>query len=79
MGIGFNLSQSELFFFFPFFYRSFNVRSATSSDLPGVQMLTETLSLNERILNDFRIFTLLRRDPVSIACKDTYRRMDKHW
>ncbi|XP_030345033.1 cilia- and flagella-associated protein 61 isoform X2 [Strigops habroptila] len=42
---------------------SFNVRRAKSNDLLGVQMLTETLSLNKRILNDFRIFTLVRRDP----------------
>ncbi|XP_010016320.1 PREDICTED: uncharacterized protein C20orf26 homolog [Nestor notabilis] len=42
---------------------SFNVRRATSNDLLGVQMLTETLSLNKRILNDFRTFTLVRRDP----------------
>ncbi|XP_062464093.1 cilia- and flagella-associated protein 61 isoform X1 [Pezoporus occidentalis] len=48
---------------------SFNVRSATSNDLPGVQMLTETLSLNKRILNDFRISTLVRRDPDGNAVK----------
>uniref|UniRef100_A0A8B9GEP1 Cilia and flagella associated protein 61 n=1 Tax=Amazona collaria TaxID=241587 RepID=A0A8B9GEP1_9PSIT len=47
---------------------SFNVRSATSNDLPGVQTLTESLSLNERILNDFRIFTLVRRDPCKWSC-----------
>uniref|UniRef100_A0A8C6J7A5 CFA61 protein n=1 Tax=Melopsittacus undulatus TaxID=13146 RepID=A0A8C6J7A5_MELUD len=48
---------------------SFNVRSATNNDLPGVQVLTETLSLNKRILNDFSTFTLLRRDPDGTAVK----------
>ncbi|NXO79357.1 CFA61 protein, partial [Sitta europaea] len=42
---------------------SFNVRKATASDLQGVKMLVETLSLNESIWNDSRIFTEARRDP----------------
>ncbi|NXB04019.1 CFA61 protein, partial [Cnemophilus loriae] len=42
---------------------SFNVRKATSSDLQGVKMLVETLSLNEEIWNDSKIFTEARRDP----------------
>ncbi|XP_039915481.1 cilia- and flagella-associated protein 61 isoform X4 [Hirundo rustica] len=42
---------------------SFNVRKAATSDLQGVKMLVETLSLNERIWNDSKIFTEARRDP----------------
>uniref|UniRef100_A0A8B9EN79 Cilia and flagella associated protein 61 n=1 Tax=Anser cygnoides TaxID=8845 RepID=A0A8B9EN79_ANSCY len=43
--------------------KSFNVRRATTNDIPGVKMLIKTLSLNESILNDLKIFTLARRDP----------------
>ncbi|NXJ98620.1 CFA61 protein, partial [Corythaixoides concolor] len=43
--------------------KSFNVRRATTNDLLGVKMLVKTLSLNESILNDLKIFTLARRDP----------------
>ncbi|XP_075562847.1 cilia- and flagella-associated protein 61 [Pelecanus crispus] len=43
--------------------KSFNVRKATTNDLLGVKMLIKTLSLNESILNDLKIFTLARRDP----------------
>ncbi|XP_009979353.1 PREDICTED: uncharacterized protein C20orf26 homolog, partial [Tauraco erythrolophus] len=46
--------------------KSFNVRRATTNDLPGVKMLVRTLSLNESILNDLKIFTLARRDPDGI-------------
>ncbi|XP_039572960.1 cilia- and flagella-associated protein 61 [Passer montanus] len=42
---------------------SFNVRKAASSDLQGVKMLVESLSLNERIWNDSKIFTEARMDP----------------
>ncbi|NWW76308.1 CFA61 protein, partial [Climacteris rufus] len=42
---------------------SFHVRKATSNDLHGVKMLVETLSLNERIWTDSKIFTEARRDP----------------
>ncbi|XP_066172754.1 cilia- and flagella-associated protein 61 [Sylvia atricapilla] len=42
---------------------SFNVRKAATSDLQGVKMLVETLSLNESIWNDSKIFTEARRDP----------------
>ncbi|NWS28677.1 CFA61 protein, partial [Polioptila caerulea] len=42
---------------------SFNVRKAATSDLEGVKMLVETLSLNERIWNDSKIFTEARMDP----------------
>ncbi|XP_037989689.1 cilia- and flagella-associated protein 61 isoform X2 [Motacilla alba alba] len=42
---------------------SFNVRKAATSDLDGVKMLVETLSLNERIWNDSKIFTETRMDP----------------
>ncbi|NXA07803.1 CFA61 protein, partial [Sapayoa aenigma] len=42
---------------------SFNVRKTTTDDLLGVKMLIQTLSLNERIWNDCRIFTQARRDP----------------
>ncbi|NXA80728.1 CFA61 protein, partial [Thryothorus ludovicianus] len=42
---------------------SFNVRKAATSDLQGVKMLVETLSLNERIWNDSKIFTEARMDP----------------
>lgn len=61
------LSQSTLIIFLSFF-RSFNVRKAATSDLQGVKMLVETLSLNEGIWNDSKIFTEARRDPVSICC-----------
>ncbi|XP_010140683.1 PREDICTED: uncharacterized protein C20orf26 homolog, partial [Buceros rhinoceros silvestris] len=43
--------------------KSFNVRRATTNDLLGVKMLVQTLSLNESILNDLKIFTAARRDP----------------
>ncbi|KAM9271638.1 cilia- and flagella-associated protein 61 [Morus bassanus] len=43
--------------------KSFNVRKATTNDLLGVKMLIQTLSLNESMLNDLKIFTLARRDP----------------
>ncbi|XP_035754512.1 cilia- and flagella-associated protein 61, partial [Egretta garzetta] len=43
--------------------KSFNVRRATTNDLLGVKILINTLSLNESILNDLKIFTLARRDP----------------
>ncbi|XP_023778808.1 cilia- and flagella-associated protein 61 isoform X5 [Cyanistes caeruleus] len=43
--------------------RSFNVRKATTSDLQGVKILVETLSLSEKIWNDSKIFTEARRDP----------------
>ncbi|XP_064001773.1 cilia- and flagella-associated protein 61 isoform X2 [Pogoniulus pusillus] len=46
--------------------KSFNVRKATTNDLPGVKMLLKTLSLKESILNDFKIFTLARKDPDGI-------------
>ncbi|NWV13265.1 CFA61 protein, partial [Ptilonorhynchus violaceus] len=42
---------------------SFNVRKATTSDLHGIKMLVETLSLNEGMCNDSKIFTEARRDP----------------
>ncbi|XP_023778805.1 cilia- and flagella-associated protein 61 isoform X3 [Cyanistes caeruleus] len=42
---------------------SFNVRKATTSDLQGVKILVETLSLSEKIWNDSKIFTEARRDP----------------
>ncbi|KAI1240310.1 hypothetical protein IHE44_0008726, partial [Lamprotornis superbus] len=42
---------------------SFNVRKAATSDLEGIKMLVETLSLNERIWNDSKIFTEARREP----------------
>ncbi|NXQ29632.1 CFA61 protein, partial [Alaudala cheleensis] len=42
---------------------SFNVRKAATSDLQGVKMLIETLSLNETIWNDSKIFTEFHRDP----------------
>ncbi|KFQ26969.1 Uncharacterized protein C20orf26, partial [Merops nubicus] len=43
--------------------RSFNVRRATTNDLPGVEMLIKTLSLKKSILNDLKIFIEARRDP----------------
>ncbi|NXO60101.1 CFA61 protein, partial [Aramus guarauna] len=46
--------------------KSFNVRRATTNDLLGVKMLIKTLSLNESILNDLKIFTVARRDPDGI-------------
>ncbi|XP_010573377.1 PREDICTED: uncharacterized protein C20orf26 homolog [Haliaeetus leucocephalus] len=46
--------------------KSFSVRRATTNDLLGVKMLIKTLSLNESILNDLKIFTLARRDPDGI-------------
>ncbi|NWT29554.1 CFA61 protein, partial [Cardinalis cardinalis] len=42
---------------------SFNVRKAATSDLQGVQMLIETLSLNENMWNDSKMFTETRKDP----------------
>ncbi|KAM6082825.1 cilia- and flagella-associated protein 61 isoform 2-T2 [Chlamydotis macqueenii] len=42
--------------------RSFNVRRATTDDLPGVKTLIKTLSLKESILKDLKIFTVARRD-----------------
>ncbi|XP_041894848.1 cilia- and flagella-associated protein 61 isoform X2 [Corvus kubaryi] len=42
---------------------SFNVRKATIDDLQGVKMLVETLSLDEEIWNDSKIFTEARKDP----------------
>lgn len=77
----FNLSQSELSHAPSLFllYRSFNVRRATTDDVLGVKMLVKTLSLNENILNDLERFNLFRRDPVSICCKYTYKRMDRYW
>ncbi|KFO76187.1 Uncharacterized protein C20orf26, partial [Cuculus canorus] len=41
----------------------FNVRRPTTSDIPGVKVLIETLSLNESILNDLKMFIVARRDP----------------
>uniref|UniRef100_A0A8B9MTB7 Cilia and flagella associated protein 61 n=1 Tax=Accipiter nisus TaxID=211598 RepID=A0A8B9MTB7_9AVES len=38
--------------------KSFSVRRATTNDLLGVKMLIKTLTLNESILNDLKIFTL---------------------
>lgn len=73
----FNFSQSELLPLF-FFNRSLSVRRATTDDILGVKMLVKTLSLNESILDDLKIFTLARRDPVSICCKYTCKRMDKY-
>ncbi|NXA42747.1 CFA61 protein, partial [Eudromia elegans] len=43
--------------------KSFNVRRATSNDILGVEKLIKTLSLNESILNDLKMFTLARKDP----------------
>lgn len=74
----FNLSQWTWSLCFLSFCRSFNVRRATTNDLLGVEMLVQTLSLNESILNDLKIFTAACRDPVSIACKYTQKRMDKY-
>ncbi|NWY21088.1 CFA61 protein, partial [Aphelocoma coerulescens] len=48
---------------------SFNVRKATIDDLQGVKMLVETLSLDEEIWNDSKIFTEARKDPASISCR----------
>ncbi|NXG99623.1 CFA61 protein, partial [Loxia leucoptera] len=42
---------------------SFNVRKAATSDLQGVKTLIETLSLNEEMWNDSKIFTETRKDP----------------
>ncbi|NXC01281.1 CFA61 protein, partial [Orthonyx spaldingii] len=42
---------------------SFNVRKATTNDLQGVKTFVETLSFNEGIWNDSKIFTEARRDP----------------
>ncbi|PKU30624.1 cilia- and flagella-associated protein 61 [Limosa lapponica baueri] len=42
---------------------SLNVRRATTNDIHGVKTLIKTLSLNESILNDLKIFTVARRDP----------------
>ncbi|NXG35920.1 CFA61 protein, partial [Dromaius novaehollandiae] len=43
--------------------KSFNIRRATTNDILGVEMLIKTLSLNESILNDLKMFTLARKDP----------------
>uniref|UniRef100_A0A8C4JX22 Cilia and flagella associated protein 61 n=1 Tax=Dromaius novaehollandiae TaxID=8790 RepID=A0A8C4JX22_DRONO len=45
--------------------KSFNIRRATTNDILGVEMLIKTLSLNESILNDLKMFTLARKDPVN--------------
>ncbi|NXM65433.1 CFA61 protein, partial [Serilophus lunatus] len=42
---------------------SFNVRKTTTDDLLGVKVLIQSLSLNERIWEDCRVFTEARRDP----------------
>ncbi|KFQ29868.1 Uncharacterized protein C20orf26, partial [Mesitornis unicolor] len=42
--------------------RSFHVRRATTDDILGVEMLLKTLSLNEIILNDLKVFILACRD-----------------
>ncbi|XP_032909792.1 cilia- and flagella-associated protein 61 isoform X2 [Catharus ustulatus] len=42
---------------------SFNVRKAVTSDLEGIKTLVDTLSLNDRILDDSKIFTEARREP----------------
>ncbi|KAL2305611.1 hypothetical protein Nmel_003493, partial [Mimus melanotis] len=42
---------------------SFNVRKAATSDLEGIKTLVETLSLNEKMWNDSKIFTEARREP----------------
>ncbi|NWT88451.1 CFA61 protein, partial [Lanius ludovicianus] len=42
---------------------SFKVRKATIDDLQGVKMLIETLSLNEEMWNDAKIFAAARKDP----------------
>ncbi|KFP84641.1 PREDICTED: uncharacterized protein C20orf26-like, partial [Apaloderma vittatum] len=46
--------------------KSFNVRRTMTSDLLGVKMLIKTLSLNESIFDDLKIFILARRDPDGI-------------
>uniref|UniRef100_A0A8C6ZJ35 Cilia and flagella associated protein 61 n=1 Tax=Nothoprocta perdicaria TaxID=30464 RepID=A0A8C6ZJ35_NOTPE len=46
--------------------KSFHIRKATTNDIPGVEKLIKTLSLNESILNDLKMFTVARKDPVSI-------------
>ncbi|XP_074983371.1 cilia- and flagella-associated protein 61 isoform X2 [Caretta caretta] len=43
--------------------KSFQVRAATTSDTPAVEMLIKTLDLNESILDDLKVFTQARRDP----------------
>ncbi|KAM6139598.1 cilia- and flagella-associated protein 61 [Phoenicopterus ruber ruber] len=43
--------------------KSLSVRRATTNDVLGVKMLIKTLSLNESVLNDLKIFILARRDP----------------
>ncbi|NXM88324.1 CFA61 protein, partial [Oenanthe oenanthe] len=43
--------------------RSFNVRKAATSDLEGIKTLVETLSLNEEMWDDSKIFTEARREP----------------
>ncbi|NWJ06557.1 CFA61 protein, partial [Crypturellus undulatus] len=43
--------------------KSFNIRKATSNDILGVEKLIKTLSLNESILNDLKMFTQARKDP----------------
>ncbi|NXR25261.1 CFA61 protein, partial [Cinclus mexicanus] len=42
---------------------SFSVRKAATSDLQCIKMLVESLSLNEKIWNDSKIFTEARREP----------------
>ncbi|NXN88874.1 CFA61 protein, partial [Bombycilla garrulus] len=42
---------------------SFNVRKAATGDLQGIKMLVETLSLNERIWSDTKMFTETCKDP----------------
>ncbi|NXX77257.1 CFA61 protein, partial [Urocolius indicus] len=46
--------------------KSLNIRRATTNDILGVEMLIKTLSLNESILNDLKIFALAHRDPDGI-------------
>lgn len=65
------VTESTLILFLSFF-RSFNVRKATIDDLQGVKMLVETLSLNEEIWNDSKIFAEARKDPVSVCCRYTF-------
>uniref|UniRef100_A0A8C8S1I2 Cilia and flagella associated protein 61 n=1 Tax=Pelusios castaneus TaxID=367368 RepID=A0A8C8S1I2_9SAUR len=45
--------------------KSFKVRAATTSDTAAVEKLIKTLDLNEIILDDLKVFTRARRDPVS--------------
>uniref|UniRef100_A0A8C3UBA4 Cilia and flagella associated protein 61 n=1 Tax=Catharus ustulatus TaxID=91951 RepID=A0A8C3UBA4_CATUS len=48
---------------------SFNVRKAVTSDLEGIKTLVDTLSLNDRILDDSKIFTEARRDCCSLLTR----------